>query len=593
MKPSLRASARGRSKRFRLECLQLEDRITPSGGPLNYAVIDLASGQTIGQNSGPVAGNELLGNGVKAAFSGGGNGQITGVLYYDNTVSGTGTFGQLQIRPTTVQVSTTVTQAALSAARSLSNYAAGLTPTQTFSQINNSQTISGNGGINVINVGSLQNPTLTLSGSPNDVFIFNVSGNYQTNRPMILSGGVKPGNILFNFTATSGNVFQTSGGDLSYGTYLATHGGSFQFSNLNLTGQLINTAGNVQFVSGSKIPCFIPFGTTPTITTCQQPATATVGSSIADRATVTGLVNPSSGDTVTFNLYSSATVQNSSTLLFSNTQPLNLSTGMATSASYTTTATGTDYWVATFNGDATNNSVSSGPTAEPVCIRPSTPTITTCQLPATATVGSSIADKATITGLVNPSSGDTVTFKLYNSATMQNSSTLLFSITVPLNLSTGTATSASYTTTATGTDYWVATFNGDANNNCVSSGPTDEPVCIRPSTPTITTCQQPATATVGSSIADRATITGLINPNSGDTVTFKLYSSATVQNSSTLLFSITVLLNLSTDTATSPSYTTTATGTYYWVATFNGDANNNCVSSGPTDEPVCITPLYP
>lgn len=100
--------------------------------------------------------------------------------------------------------------------------------------------------------------TLTLSGSPNDVFLFNVSGNYQTNQQMILTGGVKPGNILFNFTATSGNVFQTSGGDLSYGIYLATRGGNFQFSNLNLMGELINTAGNVQLVSGSKIPTFVP-----------------------------------------------------------------------------------------------------------------------------------------------------------------------------------------------------------------------------------------------------------------------------------------------------------------------------------------------
>ncbi|HXA08918.1 MAG TPA: PEP-CTERM sorting domain-containing protein, partial [Chthoniobacterales bacterium] len=54
-------------------------------------------------------------------------------------------------------------------------------------------------------------------------------------------------------------VFQTSGGDVSYGTYLAVNGGTFQFSNLKLTGALINTAGNVQFVSGSQIGAFVPF----------------------------------------------------------------------------------------------------------------------------------------------------------------------------------------------------------------------------------------------------------------------------------------------------------------------------------------------
>src|SRR5262249_39801386 len=137
----------------------------------------------------------------------------------------------------------------------------------------------------------------------------------------------------------------------------------------------------------------------------------------------------------------------------------------------------------------------------------------------------------------------------------------------------GVATSKGYTTTATGTDYWVATYNGDNNNKAASSGTTAKPETITPNTANINTTQQPASATVGSSIADTATVTGLVDAQSGDTVTFNLYSSATVQNSSTLLFSDneTVTLNGSTATATSKGYTATATGTDYWVATFNGD----------------------
>ena len=40
------------------------------------------------------------------------------------------------------------------------------------------------------------------------------------------------------------------------------------------------------------------------------------------------------------------------------------------------------------------------------------------------------------------------------------------------------ATSAGYTATATGTDYWVATYNGDSNNTAVTSGRHREPVTI-------------------------------------------------------------------------------------------------------------------
>jgi hypothetical protein len=107
-------------------------------------------------------------------------------------------------------------------------------------------------------VANIQNAKLTLSGNANDFFVFNVSNAIQTNQAMALSGGVLASHVLFNLTG-AGTVFQTSGGDASFGTYLATHGGRFQFSNLVLNGALINTGGDVQFVSGAKIPTFTPF----------------------------------------------------------------------------------------------------------------------------------------------------------------------------------------------------------------------------------------------------------------------------------------------------------------------------------------------
>jgi hypothetical protein len=34
-------------------------------------------------------------------------------------------------------------------------------------------------------------------------------------------------------------------------------------------------------------------------------------------------------------------------------------------------------------------------------------------------------------------------------------------------------------------------------------------------------------------------------------------------------------------------------GTYYWVASFNGDSNNNSFTSGCNDEPVVVAPNQP
>lgn len=225
------------------------------GSDASFAFIDLGA-TTLGWNSGPVAGNVLFGNGLHANLSGGNNGGVTngGVVFHDSSAV---ISGSLQNPITLSLVSNSTTQAAATIAQNVSNFASSLTPTQTFTTINNTTTLTGNGGLNVINVANIQNAKLTLSGSANDYFVFNVSSAVNTNQPMTLSGGVTWEHVLFNLTGT-GTVFQTSGGDVSYGTYLATNGGKFQFSNLNLTGRLINTGGNVQLVSGSSIPVSVP-----------------------------------------------------------------------------------------------------------------------------------------------------------------------------------------------------------------------------------------------------------------------------------------------------------------------------------------------
>lgn len=245
-----------------LAALPAEAQLTPAeqaglnlGIDANYAVVDLGA-TTFGWNSGPVNGSVLVGQGVTVKLSGGNNGgfanNMTQFLYTDGTAN---ISGNLQNPITEKTVPATTTETALTDAQSVSNYASSLSPTQTEpSTINGTTTITGSGGLNVIDVANIQNAKLTISGTANDFFVFNVTDQIQTNQPMTLLG-VSASQILFNLTGTGTvAVFQTSGGDVSYGTYLATHGGTFQFSNLDLTGRLINTAGNIQLVSGSSIP---------------------------------------------------------------------------------------------------------------------------------------------------------------------------------------------------------------------------------------------------------------------------------------------------------------------------------------------------
>lgn len=230
------------------------------GTAANYAVMDTGA-TTFGWNV-PVTGDMLLGNDVTANFAGGAS--ITGTVYYDSTTQGQSTFSQ--VSPGTFQqVSTSVVNAAIASANAVANYAAGLTANLTFGSINSATTFAATGAQTVVDVnGDISNAAITISGTSSDIFVINVTGQYMTNVSMILSGGVTASDILFNFTGTGGvHVLQTSGGNCSgktclYGTFLATKGGAFQFSNLNLTGELINTDGNIQLVSGSKVT-YMPF----------------------------------------------------------------------------------------------------------------------------------------------------------------------------------------------------------------------------------------------------------------------------------------------------------------------------------------------
>lgn len=228
-----------------------------------YSVISVGPSASIMVNSGPILGKVLVGGGTTVTSAGGGNGQITGGVDNSPPTTGCGTtglscFSSLNTPPVVTVVAASVATQAFTDAATLSSTAAALTPTQTFTTISGTQTITGNGGLNVIKVTSLSNPTLTISGGPDDIFVINVSGSFSTNRAMTLMG-ITASQILWNLTGSSGNIFSTSGGNTVYGTFLATNGGNFQFSSLMLTGALINTGGNIQWVSNSRMLGFAPF----------------------------------------------------------------------------------------------------------------------------------------------------------------------------------------------------------------------------------------------------------------------------------------------------------------------------------------------
>ena len=88
--------------------------------------------------------------------------------------------------------------------------------------------------------------------------------------------------------------------------------------------------------------------------------------------------------------------------------------------------------------------------------------------------------------------------------------------------------SGPWTAPATGTYYWQANYNGDANNNpfTTSCNGANELIVVNPGSPSITTVAGPTVTTVGTatSVGDTATFhdTTLVPPTGS--VTFTLYS---------------------------------------------------------------------
>lgn len=224
------------------------------GSNAGYALVFLSPDGKLKVNSGPIIGDILTGNGATVTSSGGGDGEVIGRFFVDPTVSGS-LLTKLEHPETAITVPAAVAQTALDDALAAKSAANALAATQSFGTISGTMSISGNGGMNVIQATKLDNATLTLTGTVNDYFVFNIADQVHTNRAMTLAG-VLPTNILWNLNGTD-TVLKTAGGNVLYGTFLTTTG-DFQFSGLDLTGRLINTGGDIQFVSNSAMALAVP-----------------------------------------------------------------------------------------------------------------------------------------------------------------------------------------------------------------------------------------------------------------------------------------------------------------------------------------------
>ena len=332
---------------------------------------------------------------------------------------------------------------------------------------------------------------------------------------------------------------------------------------------------------------------TPAIVTTAS-AGGPAGTALTDQATLSAGLNPTGS--ITFRLYGPGDATCSGTPVFTSNAIAVAGNGTYTSApAFTATAAGVHRWVASYSGDAANAPIAGacGDANESVTITAVTPAIVTTAS-AGGPLGTALTDQATLSGAV--SATGTITFRLYGPNDATCAAAPVFTSNPIAVAGNGTYASApGFTPVALGVYRWIASYSGDAGNLPVAGACNDvnESATITTSTPTLVTTAS-AGGLSGTVLTDQATLSGAFNPTGS--ITFRLYGPSDATCAATPVFTSNAITVAGNGTYTSaPGFTAIALGTYRWIASYSGDANNAPVAGAcnAANENVTIQPPPP
>ena len=362
-----------------------------------------------------------------------------------------------------------------------------------------------------------------------------------------------------------------------------------------LPGALVTgTASDTSLAAGFGTAFFVTVNkASPGISTTAS-AAVVAGGSIFDTATLSGGNNPTG--TITVRLYGPNDAACALAPIFTNGKTV-AGNGSYQSDAFVVNVVGTYRWIASYSGDANNNAVAGAcnDANESVVVTADSPSLTTVSSPAIK-LGGSVTDTATLLNGTLPTGS--ITFRLYGPNDANCTGTAVFtSSAVNVNGNGSYPSTPAFTPQAIGTYRWIASYSGDANNNPITGACNDanESVVVSQATPAIATTAS-AGDVVGVAVTDSATLSGGFNPTG--TIVFRLYgpSGPVVCNAGNEVFaSAPIAVNGNGIYGPSGSFTPTIAGTYRWIATYSGDANNAGIAGvcGAANETVVISKATP
>jgi len=312
----------------------------------------------------------------------------------------------------------------------------------------------------------------------------------------------------------------------------------------------------------------------PTIATVLSATSAAIGELVHDSATLSG-ATANAGGTVTYTVYSDD--QCTTSVADGGTKTVTNGT-VPDSDSVTFNAAGTFYWQAAYSGDANNDPATSACQSEIVTVNKNSPSISTTLSATSVSIGTAVHDSATLTGATANASG-TVTYTIYTNDTCTAGAQSAGTKTVTNG---AVPDSDPITFNSAGDFYWQAVYSGDGNNNGATSVCTSEHLVVNKNHPSSSTAQNLLPN-------DSFTLSGATSNASG-TVTFNLYDPSDAACSGAPALTQTV--NVSGNGTYSTSNTTffaSLVGTWRWLVTYSGDANNEGTTSACGVEHFTIT----
>jgi hypothetical protein len=330
------------------------------------------------------------------------------------------------------------------------------------------------------------------------------------------------------------------------------------------------------------------------------------GTSVADSATLAGTNAKEATGTVEYKIFSDSEC----TKEVASAGSVTVAAGVVPSSEAKTLAPGTYYWQAHYTGDTNNNASTSTCGSEVESVEASVkqkPTELSTSLSGegksgasiTVNEGASVSDGATLSGTNASKATGSVEYNVYSDSACTKLVTAAGKVTV----SAGSVPGSEAKTLAPGTYYWQASYGGDSTNEsskseCGSEVETVEAAVNAKPTQLSTSLsgegQSGSSITVkeGASVTDASTLSGENASSATGTVEYNVYSDAACTKLVASAGSVTVSGDV---VPASEVKTLTPAGTYYWQASYSGDASNEgsksaCGSEVETVEAALSTP---